>query len=536
LVLVVVIAAATPALLNAALSAVSRTGTTTTVDYSAYISDLYSKYSSLANAYSTLASRLDSLDLSLGSLNLSYAAFKGYATPLLRWLESVNTTETASYIVFVGDDGKYYAKNGSTGMIEFSGSDAGAVITSAINAMPRGGLIFIKAGTYYLSTPIVINKPVAIHGEGAGWFGVKRTELRPAQGIDAIVIDGGTQNIYMGEIVDIEIYGDGLGKGQRGIHIVKYASDWLIERVSIHRVDEGITIEANGTNVWNIWIINNWIEMNGYGVRLTNAPNGIDEIHIHKNKFFGNKYASVSVEHPYVTRVWITENVFNRDKRDGVVISAGRFFYIAGNWFNDEGTEQANTYDGIKIVGGYGDVVIMGNFFRAVDYMRYGVYIAPGTSPRILILGNLFRGLKTAPIYNGLASAGYIIRDNMGYRTDSFKYTGLSIPIGVNDTYGPAREILTPSGVITNFRARITWGGTFGSGETVTVKIRVAYDDLSVAYIEKSATAPGSTWLTDEDIMSLVAHNKAIIKMDIYAKTNLASTTATVSVDLYGTG
>jgi hypothetical protein len=455
---------------------------------------------------------------------------------VLQQILPISPAEVASYIVFVGSDGKYYAKNGSTGQIEFSGSDAGAVITSAINAMPRGGRIFIKAGTYYLSSPITISKPVAIHGEGAGWSGVKRTELRPAQGIDAIVIDGGTQNIFMGEIVDIEIYGDGLGKGQRGIHFVKYASDWLIERVCIHSVDEAITIEANGATVWNIWIINNWLESSGYGVRLTNALNGIFEIHIHKNKFYDNKYASVSVEHTNVARVWITENVFNRDKRDGVVISAGQFFYIAGNWFFDEGTEATNTYDGIKVTGGYGDAVIIGNLFYAVNYMRYGVYIGSGTSSRILILGNDFRGLKTAPIYNGLTVAGYVIRNNMGYRTDSFKYTGLSVPIGKNDAYGSPVSIMTPSGVITYFRARITWGGTFGVGETVTVKIQVTYDDGSTAYIEKSATATGSVWLTDEDIMSLVAHGKAIIKMDIYAKTNLPSTTATVSIDLYGSG
>jgi hypothetical protein len=63
------------------------------------------------------------------------------SSKILRDLSKIymDVAETSvSYIVFT-DGSRYYAKNGSTGMIEFSGSDAGAVITSAINAMPRGG-------------------------------------------------------------------------------------------------------------------------------------------------------------------------------------------------------------------------------------------------------------------------------------------------------------------------------------------------------------------------------------------------------------
>jgi len=66
----------------------------------------------------------------------------------------------AEYTVFVSG-GYYYARNGSTGSIDYggaksngsvSGSDAAAVISAAIAALANGGRVFIKAGTYTLAS------------------------------------------------------------------------------------------------------------------------------------------------------------------------------------------------------------------------------------------------------------------------------------------------------------------------------------------------------------------------------------------------
>jgi len=73
----------------------------------------------------------------------------------------------ASYVVFkVGVT--YYAKNGSTGAIDFSGTDAAAVIQDALGALPTaGGKLFIKAGSYPINTMISIKKDnVVLEGEG----------------------------------------------------------------------------------------------------------------------------------------------------------------------------------------------------------------------------------------------------------------------------------------------------------------------------------------------------------------------------------
>jgi len=73
----------------------------------------------------------------------------------------------ASYIIFE-EEGKYYAVNGKTGVIDYFGTDANTVIQSAVNSLTNGGKIFIKAGTYNISSTILIQKDnIIIIGEGA---------------------------------------------------------------------------------------------------------------------------------------------------------------------------------------------------------------------------------------------------------------------------------------------------------------------------------------------------------------------------------
>ena len=70
----------------------------------------------------------------------------------------------ASYIIFT-DGTTVYARNGKTGAIDFSGTDASTVIQSAVNAAPTGASIFFKTATYNLNSPITINKRLRLVGE-----------------------------------------------------------------------------------------------------------------------------------------------------------------------------------------------------------------------------------------------------------------------------------------------------------------------------------------------------------------------------------
>jgi len=64
----------------------------------------------------------------------------------------------ASYIIFTDGNGNYYARNGMTGEIEFSGTVPRTVIQSAIDSLTNGGKILFKAGTYPINGIITIGK------------------------------------------------------------------------------------------------------------------------------------------------------------------------------------------------------------------------------------------------------------------------------------------------------------------------------------------------------------------------------------------
>ncbi len=74
----------------------------------------------------------------------------------------------ASYVIFT-DGSTVYARNGLTGEIEFSGTDASTVIQNTINALTNGGKIFIRTGTYFLKNTLILpTVPLELIGESEG--------------------------------------------------------------------------------------------------------------------------------------------------------------------------------------------------------------------------------------------------------------------------------------------------------------------------------------------------------------------------------
>ena len=111
--------------------------------------------------------------VSNGRRNLYGFSFLLMAVSLLTGM--MVTTEAviapASYVIYI-DGSTYYAQNGQTGINDYSGSDAKTVIESAITALTNGGKVFIKGGTYTITSPInVLKSNITVEGEG------ERTQL-----------------------------------------------------------------------------------------------------------------------------------------------------------------------------------------------------------------------------------------------------------------------------------------------------------------------------------------------------------------------
>ena len=115
----------------------------------------------------------------------------------------VNPEEAVSYIVFT-DGSRYYVKSGSTGMIEYSDTDASKVIQYAINRANAlgGGIVHLRAGRYRLSSSIAMKAGVILQGEG--WNRQSREPKPPETGdtIGGTILDAGNIDAIVGTNID----------------------------------------------------------------------------------------------------------------------------------------------------------------------------------------------------------------------------------------------------------------------------------------------------------------------------------------------
>jgi len=123
--------------------------------------------------------------------------------------ELARNLSPASYIVFT-DGSKYYAKNGSTGMIEFTDTDLGKLLNTVISVLPKTsyteigetvtntpyGRIIIREGMYNVYTPVVIppGSMISIEGCDSGAHGQTGTV-----GVTTLVYRGANN----GKMIDV---------------------------------------------------------------------------------------------------------------------------------------------------------------------------------------------------------------------------------------------------------------------------------------------------------------------------------------------
>jgi hypothetical protein len=175
-------------------------------------------------------------------------------------IEPGSMVEDASYIIFK-DGSTYYAKNGTTGSIDYVSLNATSVFQDAIDSIYSdpdggGGLIFVKSGIYYTNCPILIAKGhISLRGEGQF-----ATILNYSGTNYAIIIDGNTSYIQSTIISDLRIECNSVGGG---IYMPGNApcvvTGSLIENICLYQVTMGIWINGGETymnefdNIRIIW-------------------------------------------------------------------------------------------------------------------------------------------------------------------------------------------------------------------------------------------------------------------------------------------
>jgi hypothetical protein len=162
------------------------------------------------------------------------------------------------------------------------------------------------------------------------------------------------------------------------------------------------------------------------------------------------------------------------------------------------------------------------------DSNLYAISLGKDSDQSPILAGGVsFLGNWTARINNPYSKWVY------GYGS-AVRQEDINVTIGTNGQYGPTQSITTYPATLENFRVRIQVQMP-NNGETVTVKIQLELVDNSVtAGLEKTFTNNSSVWLTDDDMLQLFPSQNVIWSVLTEAKTGTASTSATVSVDIYG--
>jgi len=390
----------------------------------------------------------------------------------------------ASYIVFkqtINAIDYYFAQNGKTGAIDYGGqnnaggvdgTNASVVIQSAINALSSGGKVFIKEGTYLLSTPIVIEKSdITLVGES--WA----TILKVADGAncDAIVVGKygyPFPTYYRNTIANLGIDGNKANQAAAAtLHgIVVYRNDYtVVENCYIHDVDgTGIRFYATNRCIMRgnlvkdttkyCYILENNAEYNviegNRGFTSTNWENmllygtdtggvkyntvvgnildgaGYDTLTLANNSDFntiiGNIIRNGSLRGIYLHLTSdgnvISNNIVENNNQHGIRLAGCSNNIITNNVILNNGQVAANLYDGINLVDEntnycLNNIISNNRIYdnQATKTQRYGINEEGNSNYNKIVDNDVTGNLKTIAI----VGANTKVQFNLGYVTEN---------------------------------------------------------------------------------------------------------------------
>jgi hypothetical protein len=478
--------------------------------------------------------------------------------------------EPYSYLIYKTDAGLIVAENGKTGEPEFWGTDAATVIQQAMDAVVERGVIVFRSDVYDIYSTITINKEATLDlgkavinlKKPTTLFHVKRGLLRVRGGIiwgqnqsgeTAFLIDSVPGCLFEDVRFDHVYYPFYLKGSVWELRIYGCVADYC---QSLLMTDPAVTdVNINMRDTWA-----SHIGGDGIVVRKSNA------ILMHNCQLIDIPNGSpLRILSRYGGDIWISECEFDNYAYAVEVGPDVPDFHFVHCYFNQSsattGGHAIRIYDGCfggRITGchiyarlGHGiyvsgmsslDIHIIDNRVLA-EAGSYSILLE--NTARIKVIGNQcsqpIRESGTSDWNLFIANSNIV--DKVGYHSkvvgsmdaeyDVYKFPSYPIPVGEGNTYDGSTVDIPKSGHVRLPWLRLTISGV-ASGETITVKIIAWFDDDSTQYIEKSYTANGVYLITPSDIFDLLKDGKRITRLEYQAKSNLASTSATVYRELWG--
>ena len=288
------------------------------------------------------------------------------------------TQQPYSYIIYT-DGTTIYAKNGATGQIDFSGTDASTVIQKAINNMTNGGKLLIKAGLYIISSMIYINKSIIFSGEGYNTI-LKNQDYTNMNAM----IDVTAENVT---IENLQIDGNK----------AKIAVDSSYKNV-------GISVDASNVIIRNNYIHDTYLD----GV----AGSGISNIIVENNNIWntgktGASFAGHAIYFSYIESSIIRNNILSPSTGESInILGTYRQAYNGHITRNNIIAENIIINKPILIVGAIG-IIIENNLIINSPYpIRLPYSSSSDLSENIIIVGNMMVG-------DGVSTNQYVLIENV---------------------------------------------------------------------------------------------------------------------------
>ncbi len=413
--------------------------------------------------------------------------------------QTINSTNSGAvpYDFVLSQTGNnYQLKNMLTGSSKSISSDA----SSAINeALTNGNSVYLNSGNYTLKQDILVSNKMNIK----------------VVGNDATIIGNGHKIILSGDNFTRSEYATISGLTLiNGTIRIENSFGTTISKMIFENTSTGIEL-ANTKS----WSENTKIE----DCRFINATEGIAF-----RTPTGN--ATGSYESSEINRCF-----FNlKDNSVGINVEASAQFSNSQLqdvrfWLGEDGvTNQTGIY-----VNGSMDQTLLSSVvfesFTIVPSQMFAIDIGQSCNPApVLDTGVSFLGNWTAIVHNSYSK--WI----SGVST-AFEKQGITVPVGINSQYSGNASIQTLPLKIFTFKPKIEVS-SLAPNEAVTVRIRFEYIDDSFSNpVVRSFSNNTSVWLTDDEMMQLYPSQNIIWAVLIDAKSNLTTSSATVTLSGYGT-
>jgi len=341
----------------------------------------------------------------------------------------------------------------------------------------------------------------------------------------------------------------------------------IIDRCHIYQPSDIVYGNAVGAIAQDIYILRNYFEGHGVTLALGDIVNAVIEDNIIER----TDDTSIQVGPPsYFEPKFI---IIKRNTiRNPSVSSAGIIHVLGSSTFNvNLVIVEENKCYGDPSTSIWGPPIVIGDYVRNVvivkNMLEYagGIRVQWPNHEKTLISYNQILNVKstdytirveggiafiennivdlTQPIHFWITYA--VIRNNIGFEVGKYIYTSDAVPIGYNDTYGnpcgwtsqknrfglawtPTK--LYVCGCPIRFIKIDVSGINTTVGEVITVKLVATKADGSQNTLEKSFNSDTTYYLTDEELLQLLQGDYPVTAIEVYAKTNQGSTTASVYV------